>query len=79
MSSLLEHPLNNPVVVVAETEVVIQGRKAMGLARFFHFVQLRNFELMIFDDSPIELGFRAWPSSATRWHSRAIHHSWDQD
>jgi hypothetical protein len=52
MCSLLEHPLNAPRVLVAETQLVIQGRKAMGLARFFHFIQLRNFKFMIFDDSP---------------------------
>ena len=37
LSSLLEHPLNNPRVVVAETEVVIQGRKANGSGKIFSF------------------------------------------
>ncbi len=30
MSSLLENPLNDSHILVAETEVVIQGREAMG-------------------------------------------------
>jgi len=46
--SLLEHPLNAPRVLVAETQLVIQGRKAMGLARFFHFIQLRKLQIYDF-------------------------------
>lgn len=38
MGSLFENPLNDPSIVVAETEVMIQGREAVGLARFLHFV-----------------------------------------
>ena len=47
MSSLLEHPLNNPVVVVAETEVVIQDRKANRSGKIFSFrsiAELRTYD-----------------------------------
>jgi hypothetical protein len=54
--SLFHNPLDHTRIVVTETEVVIQGRKAVGLASLLHFVQLRHIELMIFDDTPIVLG-----------------------
>ena len=53
MRSLLEHPLNDPATVVAETEVVIQGGEAVSLARLLHLVQLGHLKFVIFDDTPV--------------------------
>lgn len=60
MTRLLENPLDYPRIVVTETEVVIQGGKTMGLTRLLHFVQLRNLELVILDDTPVVLGRIEW-------------------
>jgi hypothetical protein len=53
MGSLLQGPLDDPGIVVAETQVMIQGREAMGLARPLHFVKLRNVKSVVFNHSPI--------------------------
>jgi hypothetical protein len=37
MGNLFEDPLNDSGIVVTETQVVIQGRETVGLARLLHF------------------------------------------
>ena len=53
VSSLFQNPLDDPGIVVTETEVMIQGREAISLTRFLHLVQLRNLEIVVLDGSPI--------------------------
>ena len=53
VASLLQNPLDDPRIVVAETQVMIQGREAMGLARLLHFVHLRNFKFVVSNRPPV--------------------------
>jgi hypothetical protein len=52
MDSLLQDPLLNSRIVVTKTQVVVQGREAMSLTRFFHFIELCHSESVIFDGAP---------------------------
>jgi hypothetical protein len=56
MGNLFEGPLNDSGIVVAETQVVIQGRETVGLTRLLHFVQLWNFKLMVLNCAPVMRG-----------------------
>ena len=53
MGSLFENPFQNSGIVVTETEVMIQGRETMSLARLLHFIELGHVELVIFNDTPV--------------------------
>src|SRR5271166_6030167 len=52
-SSLPQDPLDSPCAVVTVSQVVIQGGKAVGLAGFFHLVELLHLEFVVSDGSPI--------------------------
>ena len=49
-------PLDDPCIVIAVGQVVVQRGKTMTLAGFFHGGQLRLIELRAIDISPIEKG-----------------------
>ena len=53
---LLKDPPNNPSIVVTETQVVVQSRETVGLARLLHFVQLGYLKPMVFDCAPVVAG-----------------------
>jgi hypothetical protein len=47
IGSLFEDSLSDSRIVVTETQAVIQGREAVGLASLLHFVRLRDIKLMV--------------------------------
>ena len=51
--SLLQHPTDNPRVVVAVAQVVVQRGEAMRLTGLLHFVELRDIEVVIAHGAPI--------------------------
>jgi hypothetical protein len=46
MCSLPGYLLNDLEIVVTETQVVIQGKEAMCLTEFIHFLQMRDYEVI---------------------------------
>src|ERR1700756_1736430 len=51
---LLPHPFDNPGIVIAVPEVVIESRKAVPFTGMLHFFKLLLVELRVVDIPPVE-------------------------
>src|SRR6201998_4914763 len=53
MACVLEKPLHDTGSVVTIGDVVAKGRKAVWLTALFHFGELLEIELLVFDRAPV--------------------------
>jgi hypothetical protein len=56
VGELLKEIFNDPLVVVAPAQNVIESRETMRLTRFFLKVELSGFELVVADHTPVVAG-----------------------